>query len=309
MRAIQRGTRSDTYPNGINPTTIHDALCSPKLARWEVVRSVTSFLGGDLDEVEGLWKEAHDAQTRVGRRAAGELPGATSLAAQHYGQPRGVEAHATARPWQLPADVFGFTGRTETMLELDQLASPRELTTALAIATLVGPAGVGKTALAVHWAHGAADRFPDGCLYMDLRGSTSGRPVSPEMALARFLRSLGVPRENIPDDLAEGATSYRSLMASRRTLVVLDDVAAVDQVRPLLPGAPQCFVLATSRAPLPDLVARDGARRISVGRLHPFEATALLRTLIGTRDAGEPSAVETLAEACGGHPVAVRVAA
>ncbi len=126
---------------------------------------------------------------------------------------------------------------------------------------------MGKTALAVHWAHHAADQFPDGQLHVNLRGYDPAQPVTAADALAGFLRSLGVPGQDIPADAAERTARYRSLLAGQRMLVVLDNASTVDQVRPLLPGDPGCRVLVTSRNSLAGLVARDGATRIDLDML------------------------------------------
>lgn len=131
------------------------------------------------------------------------------------------------------------------------------------ISAIAGTGGVGKTALAVHWAHRVADQFPDGQLYINLRGYHAEPPVGPADALAAFLRSLGIPGPDVPADDDERAARYRSLLAERRTLIVLDNASSVEQVRPLLPGSPGCMVVVTSRDTLAGLVARDGAIRLT----------------------------------------------
>ncbi|HEX4705750.1 MAG TPA: helix-turn-helix domain-containing protein, partial [Pseudonocardiaceae bacterium] len=190
-------------------------------------------------------------------------------------------------PRQLPLDVFGFTGRVGQLAELDALLERRSVALISAVA---GTAGVGKTALAVRWAHRVADRFPDGQLYLDLRGYDPQRPVSPDEALAGFLRALGVDGMDIPGELAERAARYRTVLAGRRVLVVLDNASGPDQVRALLPGTPSCFTLVTSRDDLTGLVARDGARRIDLDTLSERDSTALLRTLLGPRVDDDPAA-------------------
>jgi hypothetical protein len=169
--------------------------------------------------------------------------------------------------------------------------------------------GVGKTALAVHWAHQVADRFPDGQLYVDLRGYDPDRPVPAADALAGFLRALGVPGPEIPVAADERSARFRSLVAGKRVLVVLDNAGSVGQVRPLLPGAPGCLVLVTSRDSLAGLVARDGAQRLDLDLLSPGEAAGLLRELIGARAAADPGATAALAAQCARLPLALRVAA
>ena len=148
-----------------------------------------------------------------------------------------------------------FTGRAA---ELDGLSA--SLTNAGAVRTVVisalaGTAGVGKTALAVRWAHQVTDRFPDGQLYVNLRGYDAGQPMSAAEALARFLRALGVPGTDVPAEPDERATMYRSLLADRRILLLLDNAGSADQVRPLLPATPGCAAVVTSRDPLAGLVA------------------------------------------------------
>jgi predicted ATPase len=137
------------------------------------------------------------------------------------------------------------------------------------ISAIGGTAGVGKTALAVQWAHEVAGRFPDGQLYVNLRGYAPDRPMSTADALAGFLRGLGVPGQDIPPGEDERAARFRSLLAGRKLLVVLDNAGSVEQVRPLLPGSPSCAVLVTSRDSLAGLVARHGATRLEVDLLRP----------------------------------------
>ena len=180
----------------------------------------------------------------------------------------------------------------------------------MAVAAVCGTAGVGKSALAVHWAHHHADRFPDGQLYVNLEGYSSGTPVQPIEALGVLLRSLGTPPERVPVDAAEAAALYRSRIAGRRILVLLDNARSVDQVRPLLPGAPGCLVLVTSRDRLGGLVARNGARRLTLDVLAPDEARDLLVQVLGEeRVSREAEAVVELAAVCAYLPLALRVAA
>ncbi|MGH3992524.1 MAG: NB-ARC domain-containing protein, partial [Pseudonocardiaceae bacterium] len=172
-----------------------------------------------------------------------------------------------------------------------------------------GTAGVGKTALAIRWAHHVRAEFPDGQLHVNLRGYDPDQPMAPGDALAGFLRALGMPGHNIPLELDERAAAYRSLLDGRRMLVVLDNAATVEQIRPLLPGARSCLVVVTSRDAMTGLVARHGARRLDLDLLPPEDAVALLRALIGRRVDAEPDAAATLAEQCARLPLALRVAA
>jgi DNA-binding SARP family transcriptional activator len=224
-------------------------------------------------------------------------------------------------PRELPADVPTFTGRAAELAELDRLltaqpATPEEasgghagLAPAVVISAVSGTAGVGKTALAIHWAHRTADRFPDGQLHVNLRGYDPDRPVAAADALAGFLRALGVPGPDIPPGQDERAARYRSMLAGRRMLVVLDNASHAEQVRPLLPGTPGCAVLVTSRDTLAGLVARDGAARLDLDLLPLQEAVALLTELIGEPARADPDAAAELAAQCARLPLALRVAA
>lgn len=210
-------------------------------------------------------------------------------------------------PAQLPADTAAFTGREDHIRQLDSIMLAAD---SLPVVALVGSSGVGKTSLAVRWAHRVRGHFPDGQLYVDLHGYAPQPPMPARQALAQFLRSLGVPAEQVPMAEDEAAGLYRSLLADRRMLVVLDDARGADQVRPLLPGGPGCAVLITSRDRLGGLVARDGAHALPLDVLSPGEADTLLRTLLGaSRVDAEPAAAAELAAACGFLPLALRISA
>ncbi len=213
-------------------------------------------------------------------------------------------------PRQLPAAPTVFTGRAAELAQLDRLLRDRETSTPIVISAVSGMGGVGKTALAVHWAHQARDSFGDGELYIDMQGyHPTGLPVAAEAALSQFLISLGVAADRIPVALGEQAGLFRTLMAGRRMLVLLDNVRDVEQVRPLLPGSPECRVLITSRSRLPGLAVREGAQRITLDMLELRDAVRLLRRLIGSRAADQPGATAALAGLCGLHPLALRIAA
>ena len=200
-------------------------------------------------------------------------------------------------PRDLPPAAPHFTGRTRELATLTGLLDrPGQVEPGtVVISAIGGTAGVGKTALAVHWAHQVADRFPDGQLYVNLRGYDPDQPVPAADALAGFLQALGVPGADIPVEEAERAARYRSLLSGRRMLVVLDNAGSVEQVRPLLPGSPACAVVVTSRDALAGLVARDGAERLDLDLLPLEEAVGLLGALIGARVEADPAAAETLA--------------
>ncbi|MFE9747083.1 tetratricopeptide repeat protein [Saccharothrix saharensis] len=212
-----------------------------------------------------------------------------------------------ARVNQLPGDVVGFTGRQAEIAALDRV--PAAGRTGVPIVVVCGTAGVGKTALALHWAHRIRSDFPDGQLYLDLRGYDPRSPVAAEDALTRLLDGLGVTGADVPVDPDQRAARYRAELADRRVLVVLDNAAGVDQVRPLLPGTSSCLVLVTSRNSLAGLVAVHGAHRVDVDLLPVPDSIALLRALIGERVRREPGAAAELAARCGRLPLALRVAA
>jgi DNA-binding SARP family transcriptional activator len=212
----------------------------------------------------------------------------------------------TPVPAQLPAAVSAFTGRAGELERLDGLLAD---VGSSAVAVVAGAAGVGKTALAVHWAHAVRDRFTGGQLYVDLRGHASTAPMTPFEALAGLLPALGVAPDRVPTDLDQAAALYRTMLADRRMVVVLDNAGSAEQVRPLLPG-PGSVVVVTSRHRLGGLVARDGAIHIALDVLTPAEAFALLsRLLRRQRIHAAPAATGELAELCGFLPLALRAAA
>jgi tetratricopeptide (TPR) repeat protein len=180
---------------------------------------------------------------------------------------------------------------------------------AVVISAVSGTAGVGKTTLAIRWAHRMRGRFPDGQLFVNLRGYDPEQPMTTDDALAGFLRALGVPSQDIPAELGERSALYRSLLAGRRMLVVLDNAREVEQVRLLLPGSETCAVVVTSRDSLAGLVARHGAARLNLDLLPLDDAVALLRALIGARADADPAATAVLAGQCARLPLALRVAA
>jgi tetratricopeptide (TPR) repeat protein len=206
----------------------------------------------------------------------------------------------------LPPTVADFTGRSRELGRLDALVRG---TDGVPILVVAGAPGVGKTALALHWAHRNAARYPDGQLYLNLRGYDPERPVEPDEALDQFLRALGVGAADIPPETAARSALLRSMLAGRRVLLLLDNVFGEDQVRPLLPGTASCAVVVTSRDRLAGLIARDGARRLDLGVLPTAEAVALLGKLIGERARRHPDATALLAQRCARLPLALRVAA
>jgi DNA-binding SARP family transcriptional activator/tetratricopeptide (TPR) repeat protein len=215
-------------------------------------------------------------------------------------------------PRQLPAAVAHFTGRGE---ELSMLSGSLErlgrADGTVVISAIGGTPGVGKTALAVHWAHQVAELFPDGQLYVNLRGfGPSGPPMTAGEAVCGFLESLGISRDRIPAGTDAQAGLYRSMLAGRRMLVVLDNAADEVQVRPLLPGSAGCLAVVTSRRPLPGLAAAEGALQVCLDLMSEREAGELLAARLGAgRVAAEPTAVSELAALCARLPLALAVAA
>ncbi|WP_328504739.1 ATP-binding protein [Streptomyces sp. NBC_00457] len=219
---------------------------------------------------------------------------------------------AGAVPAQLPLEARGFTGRVEELARLDGiLAAAGQRPAAVVITAVSGIAGVGKTALAVHWAHRVADRFPDGQLYVNLRRfDPSGAAVTPDQAVRGFLEALGVPAQGIPVDFQARVGLHRSLLAGRRVLVVLDNARDAEQVRPLLPGPPGCLAVVTSRIRLSGLVAAEGAHPIALGLPSGAEARAQVAYSLGEdRVAAEPDAVAEIITRCARLPLALAIAA
>ncbi|MFC9181023.1 BTAD domain-containing putative transcriptional regulator [Streptomyces globisporus] len=221
---------------------------------------------------------------------------------------------APAAPRQLLHAIRDFTGRTDHLTALDALLPPGgdELGSgqAVVISALDGSGGVGKTTLAVHWAHRVQHRFPDGTLHTDLRGYGPGRPATPAEVLDDFLVALGVPPAAVPAGTGARSGLYRTLVTGRRMLIVLDNANSAEQVRPLLPGAPGCMVLVTSRDSLSGLVVTEAAHRLTVDVLSRSEATALVVGIIGPhRAAADSAAVDDLVRLCARLPLALRIAA
>jgi DNA-binding SARP family transcriptional activator len=287
-----------------------EALTAFEAARQRLAEQLGADPGADLRRLHlAILRDDPSLHPAPDHQNQTQPPAADS---QNQTQPLRPAAYSQNQaPAQLPAAVAGFTGRAAALAELDALLHAASDGLAVAIAVIGGSAGVGKTALAVRWASQRRDRFPDGQLYVDLGGYAPGTtPLRPDQALARMLRALGVAPEEIPLDLQEAGALYRSLLADRRTLVVLDNASAPNQVRPLLPAGPGCLVLITSRDRLAGLTARDGARPLTLAVLTPEEAQALLATLIGPeRVAAEPDATADLARLCGHLPLALRIAA
>jgi DNA-binding SARP family transcriptional activator/tetratricopeptide (TPR) repeat protein len=239
-------------------------------------------------------------------QAAGTGAAGAASAGGRPGEPR-MRAGAQV-PAQLPADIADFTGRASHLAQLRGLlgqTAGADRRVAVAVAVVAGTPGLGKTALAVHAAHELRRGFPDGQLYVSLLGA-SEQPVVPGEILARLLRDLGVYPDQIPAAQEERAALYRTRLADRRVLIVLDDARDAAQVRPLLPGSASCAVIVTSRHRLSDLA---GSRLVDLDVLDDGEARGLLTAIIGEeRAAAEPGPVREVLDACAGLPLAIRIA-
>ncbi len=267
-----------------------EALAAFQHARRVLIEELGTEPGPELQELQRQILVADPALARPPKLAA----------SPHEAEP--------AVPRELPALVHHFTAREAELDQLSALATVAD-GRALAICAVGGMAGVGKTALAVQWAHRVAHRFSDGQLYVNLRGYDLDQPMAAADALAGFLRTLGVAGTDIPDGVEDRARLYRSKLAGRRMLVLLDNARGGEQVRPLLPGDPGCVTVVTSRDTLAGLVATDGAQRLELDVLPLVDAVALLRTLIGARADDDPESTAQLAGLCAQLPLALRIAA
>ncbi|MEU4690457.1 BTAD domain-containing putative transcriptional regulator [Actinoplanes sp. NPDC023714] len=265
------------------------------LAHFTVVRE---HLADDLGvDPGGDLTSAHTEVLRIG--TAGTRPARDSA-------PRPVTP--AIRPAQLPGDLQSFAGRTEWLHRLSSLLTgAQDARFTVPIAAITGMGGVGKTTLAVHSAHRLAGDFPDGQLYTNLRGfDPSSSPVSAHEVLRGFLGALGVPEAGIPASFDDQVALYRSVLAGRRVLVVLDNVRDADHARPLLPGPPGSAAIVTSRNPLTGLVVREGALPVTLDLLSPAESRTLLARRLGRERTSQASAeVTRILDACGGLPLAL----
>jgi tetratricopeptide (TPR) repeat protein/DNA-binding SARP family transcriptional activator len=263
----------------------------------------------------GRTAEALDCYTRIRQRLAEELgvdPGA-ELRELHRAILRGNIAPPTSKsavgPGHcLPRDVADFTGREAAVVELIKTApdASADRATVAVITAVDGMPGIGKTALAVHVAHLVAGQYPDAQLFVDLYGHSEQAPLGPAAALGALLRQLGVAADRIPEPLDERVTMWRSELAGRRVLVVLDNAADTAQVSPLLPGSPSSLTLVTSRR---RLVGLDGVHPVSLEVLSADEAMLLLERIVGNRASADPAGAAEVVRLCGHLPLAVRLAA
>ena len=264
------------------------------------------FYADLLAKDEVLTRDAGDAPGSIsaGTVAPSARPTKPAPVPAEVGSPRSVPV-----PAQLPADVADFTGRGDQVKHLCDVLSSGSADDdpgVVRIALVAGSGGLGKTSLAVHAAHRVRASFPDGQLYVDLFGATP-RPLPAADVLARFLRDLGLDGREIPVDVDERAARYRTVLAGRRMLVVLDNARDAAQVRPLLPGTASCAVLVTTRSRMPDLAS---TRLVDLNVLDDDEALALFTKVVGNeRAAAEPEATAELLLACAGLPLAIRICA
>jgi DNA-binding SARP family transcriptional activator len=286
-----------------------EALAAYQLARGVLVAELGVEPGSELQKLQRqilAGDNALDLRVPSGAGGPGGGDGATSAAGRG-----GLPAQQVPR--QLPPAVADFTGRTRELEQLTQILDQSSVGApgTVVISAIGGTAGVGKTALALHWAHRVAARFGDGQLYVNLRGfDPSGTPVAPEAAIRGFLDALGAPPEQTPPDPQAQAALYRSLLVGKRMLIVADNARDEQQVRPLLPASAGSLVLVTSRSQLGGLAAADGARLISLDVLSHAEAVQLLAARLGTaRAAAEPAAVDRITSLCACLPLALAIAA
>lgn len=277
-------------------------------AHERVLRQQTEARPRESRRAEAGLRE--DQRAEAGRRAEDELQQSGPARAE-LGQAgeddgpddsRNTAAGAVKRPAQLPPDLAVFAGRRP---ELELFPPVGDEPGPAAVVTVGGMGGAGKTTLAVHWAHRIADHFPDGHLYIDLHGFSPNRAmISPADALHSFLEALGVPVRTIPASLEAQTALFRSLLAGRRVLIVLDNARDSEQVLPLLPGAPGCLTVVTSRHQLYDLVSTHGATAITLEHLPAGDAIELLSRRLGAeRVAREPAAAAEIAELSGRIPL------
>ncbi|MDH2426450.1 NB-ARC domain-containing protein [Sphaerisporangium sp. TRM90804] len=257
--------------------------------RWPIIEAYLRACGLDNDQAIKPWRRAWEQITH------GKIAHSPALASREFLAPR-----------QLPIGVSSFIGRNHELDQLDALADG-----GYPVMVIQGMPGVGKSALALHWAHRRTNEFSDGQIFINLGSHSSrGARLSATEALGQALRALNVPDERIPAGQDERAALFRTHLANRRVLIMLDDAVDPDQIRPLLPGTPTCTVLVTARAGMHDLVVHQDARALALDPLPPAEALDLLRAVVGPDEiAAEPEASKELVKLCGRLPLALRIVA
>ncbi len=295
-----------------------DALGAYQAVRGILIRELGTEPGTELRNLHQQVL-AHDATLAPPPSAVVSVPVPAGHAAPEPAQSAGEAGPALPAdqprrlmPRQLPGATWHFTGRTgelKSLTGLLELASGNQR--AMVIAAISGMPGVGKTTLALHWAHKVADQFPDGQLYVNLRGyDPLGVPTEPAAVIRGFLNAFRIPPEAIPAELEAQAALYRSVLADRRILILLDNAHDADQLRPLLPGTPSCLVLVTSRRQLSSLIVTEGAHAVTLDLLTAGEARDLLALRLGAERIGiESAAAHELITLCGQLPLALSIAA
>lgn len=273
-----------------------DAMATFRDARRQLVEELGLEPGPDLQEL-------HDAILRDDPALAPATHNSFATATKQ--QTLMPTVHSS-----LPPDIPGFVGRVKELAALDSLVANDDTRRGVGVSLITGAAGAGKTGLALHWAHRVREHFPDGRLFADLQGYESDDTLPVSDVLNRFLRSLGVPSQQIPPDLDERCSLYRSMLADRRVLLVLDNARTYAQIQPLLPSSGQSCVLVNSREQLEGLVAWPPEARVHLGPLPDPDAAELLGKIVGTaRIAAAPAESARLVELCDRLPLALRIAA
>ena len=293
--------------SGLSVRTIanieHGRIARPHLRSVRSLADALMLPQAERDRLQRASRPRQDDQIAYSAAEAGTGTGTG---------PAGEATRSAVVPRQLPAALLQFAGRSDELTALtDALHETAQGGKTLMISAIGGTAGVGKTTLALHWAHQVAERFADGQLYVNLRGfGPSGPPMQPAEALSGFLDALGVPPARIPAAVDAQAALYRSLLARRSMLIVLDNARDADQVRPLLPGSPSCVVVVTSRRQLVGLVTADSARPLHLDVLTQADAIELLARRLGRdRIAAEPQAARDLVTLCARLPLGLAIAA